>query len=133
MLISDWSSDVCSSDLQTIFMARGKADADFPLARRDAVLDRILDDRLQDQDGHTGIFQVLRNIDIDLKPVGKPRLLDVEIKALEGDFLVKADRLFGVDSQCRAQEGRQVDRQSLVWGKSVCVRVDLGGRRTLHQ
>src|SRR3546814_10218334 len=117
MRISDWSSDVCSSYLiveaepgprlwgggggadiifdpqheQTIFMARGKADADFPLARRDAVLDRILDDRLQDQDGHTGIFQVLRNIDIDLKPVGKPRLLDVEIKALEGDFLVQAD------------------------------------------
>src|SRR3546814_17399202 len=42
---------------QTIFMARGKADADFPLPRSDAVLDRIPDPLLPDWAGHHGNFR----------------------------------------------------------------------------
>src|SRR3546814_15140967 len=65
--------------------------ADPPFARRDAVFDRILDDRLQDQDGHAGVFEVVGNVDIDLQPIGKACLLDIEIQALERDLLLQAE------------------------------------------
>src|SRR3546814_1328063 len=49
---------------QPIFGAGGEADRDLPLARRDAIFDRIFDDRLQDQrsEEHTSELQSLMRI-----------------------------------------------------------------------
>src|SRR3546814_16534494 len=75
--ISDWSSDVCSSDLCPARPAR---------ARR-----------------------------------------DVGLLRRSGDEPTRA-----VDA-ARREEGPLADRKSVVWGKSVSVRVDLGGRRIIKK
>src|SRR3546814_11395811 len=91
MRISDWSSDVCSSDLEALRDAFGQ----------DHGVDRPL--------GHGG----------DLMPVVEG------IRRIDGDCI-------GVGSAITA--GRVLEqfthggRESVVEGKSVSVRVDLGGR-----
>src|SRR3546814_16468571 len=87
MRISDWSSDVCSSDLR-------------------------LADALQD------LHEVRRRIAAhggvaDLAP--PPRRLAVVVPVPAGHLQPR------------------VDRQSVVQGKSVAVRVDLGGRRLIQK
>src|SRR4051794_6099613 len=52
-----------------------------------AVFDRILDDRLKDQRRKPRGFQRLRNFNLDVKTVREARFLDVEIEALQIDFL----------------------------------------------
>src|SRR3546814_12718571 len=78
MRISDWSSDVCSSDLRR-FRQRAVAGAEIVEAERHALILEAGDDRADQR-----------------------RILE--------------QRAFG-------------DRKSVVLGKSVSVRVDLGGRR----
>src|SRR3546814_19119600 len=95
MRISDWSSDVCSSDLQVL----GAAD------KREAAGDGHARDRIDRQRGgqHIGFAIVL--------------LLLADIAQRRGEV--------------RAAIGRPADRQSVVSGKSVSVRVDLGGHRII--
>ena len=89
---------MCIRD-RSIFGGRLQTDRDASLGWRDAIFDRILDDRLQDQHGHTGMLKLLRDRHFDLQPVGKARLFDVEIEALERDFLVETDKLLGIDRE----------------------------------
>src|SRR3546814_15043518 len=79
MRISDWSSDVCSSDL----------------VRGEAVADRAV--------------------------------------AVADDAIAPEMRLARGDLGGRAELRRRVDRKSVVEGKSVSVRVDLGGRRIIKK
>src|SRR3546814_15374274 len=100
MRISDWSSDVCSSDL----IGRGDR---FETAHR---LDQYLE---------LSVIGLGHVIEILHLPVGR---LPVQLSfALPfGDSCTIARRFVG-------------DRKSVVEGKSVSVRVDLGGRRILKK
>src|SRR3546814_13315597 len=95
MRISDWSSDVCSSDLALLGLREG-ADV-----RHD-------------------------NSPCSLFPSRDHRSLDGDRKA--GD---DRRRLRLRTEAQRRMPGGQLDRQSVVSGKSVSVRVDLGGRRII--
>src|SRR3546814_16327828 len=107
MRISDWSSDVCSSDLI----------------------------------GH-GLHQDLRDVGPDHVEVAQRRLggagqalaiglrrrLDLGVLGGEGGRGAEGDRPEG-----ERQDVSHGDRKSVVWGKSVSVRLDLGGRRIIKK
>src|SRR3546814_16979779 len=95
MRISDWSSDVCSSDLAAVARAIGEPDAD----RR----------RLRDAEGN--LESKRGDLERDRMP-GKLRLAD------------PAHQEGGAGEQSR-------DRKRVVQGKSVSVRVELGGSRVI--
>src|SRR3546814_11138785 len=108
MRISDWSSDVCSSDL-------------------------LADDR----EHECGVERVAaRHVEHGEQPLGQddvarpqpPRCPERQVRILLLDRQIRdelaAARRIGV--------GRE-DRKSVVEGKSVAVRVYLGGRRTLKK
>src|SRR3546814_17835695 len=90
MRISDWSSDVCSSDL--------------PFVRRDA----------------SGLPKAIDGYHLDYGP--QRRLSQVSDKA--GKVVAR---------YLHDAFGHRIDRKSVVWGKSVSVRVDLGGRRIIKK
>src|SRR3546814_15326594 len=92
MRISDWSSDVCSSDLRRVQPAQHAADLRQFVHQLGLVLEAAR--RVHDQ-----------NVD-----AGGGRLLD------------------GVDHDASRVAALLADRKSVVWGKSVSVRLDLGGR-----
>src|SRR3546814_17821289 len=97
MRISDWSSDVCSSDLEAHRIGQ-----------------------LADQ------FVELGGAD-RVEPRG--RLVEEEQRGVERERACESGAL---DHPAR-QLGRKLDRQSVVSGKSVSVRVDLGGRRIIKK
>src|SRR3546814_17161008 len=96
MRISDWSSDVCSSDLA---VELGFGPGDF--------LDEL-------GGGEQGAL--------------------LAVEELAGDPRVELTTRFGLLGRAEPCEGlrRDHDRKSVVSGKSVSVRVDLGGRRLLN-
>src|SRR3546814_19535060 len=97
MRISDWSSDVCSSDLYThVFYLP----IEFPIVPDDL--------RPDDPD-----FQQ----EIDRRIVDLLEVYDVAYETLNGDIPPSVTAV--------------LDRKSDVEGKSVSVRVDLGGRRII--
>src|SRR3546814_20750618 len=98
MRISDWSSDVCSSDL-----------------------DRLLGDLAQRDHRIFIAIAIERQIGAARDLPRTPRGEQHEIEPV-GDFV---DAIFDRDA-------RQ-DRKSVVEGKSVSVRVDLGGRRIIKK
>src|SRR3546814_12961850 len=118
MRISDWSSDVCSSDLQVIAHDFGAGlvvdrtdecvrDLAEALAALFAFVDRDGDRDLVDFGGD------LRENDLDLFVVAI---------AFPGAVVALVDH----------GAADILDRKSVVWGKSVSVRVDLVGRRLLN-
>src|SRR3546814_17671050 len=98
MRISDWSSDVCSSDLDQAVMRARHQRRDTPLAEKAQQLVQLNDEELLA--GH--------RIEITIEAVNH-----------HDRHMFLVDRL--------AYE----DRKSVVSGKSVSVRVDLGGRRII--
>src|SRR3546814_17860958 len=103
MRISDWSSDVCSSDLVDL--------------------------------GGTGVAHHLH--DLEAGRAAHDRIVD------QHDALARDQRAVGIvfqldakmaDLVARLDEGAaDIDRKSVVSGKSVEVRVDLGGRRIIKK
>src|SRR3546814_20743029 len=106
MRISDWSSDVCSSDL----------------ADQRRALDRGGHLAVLDQVGLRGREHELAAGDVDLAAA---EIDGVEAALHRGDDLI---RLAVAAQHVGVGHARQ-DRKSVVSGKSVYVRVDLGGRR----
>src|SRR3546814_17963299 len=104
MRISDWSSDVCSSDLGAI---------PYPGDDNEADADRAGEEQPLGTQEHAG---------------GHRRHQDPEPPTPAG-FLHEAHP--GEDGQASA--GGAGDRKSVGYGKSVAVRVDLGGRRSLKK
>src|SRR3546814_21049616 len=101
MRISDWSSDVCSSDL---------LDQRFGHARVDAVMAHLVADAVGAPAERE--FGKIAGADHQpLMPVGEP------------------EQVIGAEPRLHILEGG--DRKSVVEGKSVSVRVNLGGRRDL--
>src|SRR3546814_17717563 len=110
MRISDWSSDVCSSDLPWAHR-RGED-------RRMRLLER-LDHPAVTEAGVDRLFELDR-----------PELaLDVPGRFARPNLLDHVDRF----DHHRVAIGRERDRKSVVSGKSVSVRVDLGGRRNIQK
>src|SRR3546814_13444902 len=128
MRISDWSSDVCSSDLR-----RRPSAAPFTgPRRREQAADR------------RGVATV-RQARLSIWPARGLRLILIPQQRGEGAHRF---RLVAVPHRARDREkirprldqrpgvrGRDPaeDRKSVVWGKSVSVRVDLGGRRIIKK
>src|SRR3546814_15199011 len=118
MRISDWSSDVCSSDL-----AAGKFIDDHDLA--------VLDDIVGVDAKHLDRLQ--RLIDV----MDDPRVLDViEVVALQQARILEQplDMLGAVLGQVdRLRLFVLLDRTSVLWGQSCTGRVVLGGRLSIKK
>src|SRR3546814_8059947 len=106
MRISDWSSDVCSSDLLAkLRIAR-------QLAHRGAVRGQAVEAVIDAADRHRDHFA------FELAQArGRQHQVVVHVR--------EAAQLLGVEGVA--------DRKSVVTGKSVSVRVDLGGRRIIKK
>src|SRR3546814_18820871 len=106
MRISDWSSDVCSSDLR---------------------LAAVAVQRLDDQRAVAPV-EILHRVEI----AGDHRRRHIFGEIEHEHFLGRvADRDRVVDHQRLARDA--LDRTSVESGKSVSVRVDLGGRRLIKK
>src|SRR3546814_20794547 len=108
MRISDWSSDVCSSDLfnSTHGARKGLADTALKTANSGYLTRRLVD--------------VAQDCIITEVDCGTERGLTVR-EVVEGAEVI-------------ATLGERIlDRKSVVSGKSVSVRVDLGGRRLIKK
>src|SRR3546814_13069605 len=100
MRISDWSSDVCSSDLSTKWV--------------EDTLDLTGVRGTPAPTGDDEVEKVERNVDVE-----------VNGKRFAVKLFVPADQI--------AVAGPGGDRKSVVSGKSVSGRVDLGGRRVIKK
>src|SRR3546814_12254766 len=109
MRISDWSSDVCSSDL----LAAGNR-LEYQVDRR-ALFDHLQGRR--DMGEHAALG---RNIEALAHGIQQVQQADAVRHAVAGR----------VDADHRIADAEQQDRKSDVEGKSVSVRVDPGGRRS---
>src|SRR3546814_19294165 len=105
MRISDWSSDVCSSDLET---AVG-------IAVSSQLLDRLFQQSVRQ------VIEPLRYGQAHGRAEDEAGLSRRTLGGLAQQFYT------GI-----GQQGVWADRKSVVEGKSVSLRVDLGGRRN-HQ
>src|SRR3546814_12435237 len=117
MRISDWRSDVCSSDLLWVqlFLPRKAPSASIalfrPICGRDLHSDGEKSDRLE-------------NCTCFVARTSTPHKLIIIPKPWVVDTLVDNPR-----DRAGPGIGRDQDRKSVVQGKSVSGRVDLGGRR----
>src|SRR3546814_14230907 len=102
MRISDWSSDVCSSDLEAgveaLLVRHGRAEA--------GLLEILVVDR-----------EAGREIHVHAGQVGELKRPHAELAHVAHD----------------AVDVLRLDRESVVWGKSVSVRLDIGGRRIIKK
>src|SRR3546814_17701677 len=104
MRISDWSSDVCSSELP----ARGRR------ARRERGAD-LVPELGQGKHEKYGLGRIEK-----ARHIGE--------QALDGGITPCRDER---DEQHERERASELDRKSVVQGKSVSVRVDLGGRSSI--
>src|SRR3546814_14662631 len=111
MRISDWSSDVCSSDLKAARRPHTRAGT---YAKRFAAKEAF--STAVGTGFRAGVF--MRDIGVVNAPSGAPTL------KLTGGALVRLESLVPDGYRTLVQ-----DRKSVVQGKSVSVRVDHGGRR----
>src|SRR3546814_12897240 len=113
MRISDWSSDVCSSDLRRVARALGHGDRQRVMPQRLAYPARPLPGNRRQGEVEAVVRQLRASNGIC--PAGQ-----------DGMGL----RLFG---PLQGEHVGELDRKSVVSGKSVSVRVDLGGRRIIKK
>src|SRR3546814_20368460 len=129
MRISDWSSDVCSSDLRARGISKIAADAQHlrggdPWGNRHATgkgFPCLICRGVTQRRGYvSGLDDIPR--ERDQYPHARPRTAEPRNVAGLGD---------DVQAVWKLQAGRMGNRKSVVWGKSVSVRVGLGGRRLM--
>src|SRR3546814_14365879 len=116
MRISDWSSDVCSSDLG-IGAESGVTGQEAPRGPENLLPPEI--QRMADSpnmDDRNAAFMEMARID-------PKRAFQIQSDARDASL----ERLKG------GQEALRIDRKSVVSGKSVSVRVALGGRRNIQK
>src|SRR3546814_18708968 len=114
MRISDWSSDVCSSDLPAGFLTMEKV-------RHQLFLPRPLSDRLEALASRPGTTKSAILVDALTAWLNRRGASE-----LEDRFAIRLERL-------TQAIGRVADRKSGGEGKSVSVRVGIGGRRRIKK
>src|SRR3546814_18827022 len=117
MRISDWSSDVCSSDLPGL-----------PSAPRRSTAASQWCWRTWTRSSATPSGQVEGGDDLVLQRAHLGRGAGARAWDVDADFALVAARLAAHHHHAVGQ-----DRQSVVKGKSVSVRVDLGGSRIIKK
>src|SRR3546814_14779950 len=126
MRISDWSSDVCSSDLPLLGLTGGQV----PIAPVDYVAKAM--DYIAHKPGLDGKCFCL--IQSQSPTVGE--LMQTIMEAAHGPNFAKELEVPPIPPQVKMLGERvadAIDRKSVVQGKSVSVRVDLGGRRIIKK
>src|SRR3546814_13549102 len=118
MRISDWSSDVCSSDL----VAAGS------LGLPDLGIN-TLDDVLTDVRRITYVCDLPLLVDIDTGFGPSAFNIGRTVRSL----IKNGAAACHIEDQVGAKRCGHRDRKSVVSGKSVTVRVDLGGRRIIKK
>src|SRR3954447_7433414 len=88
-------------------------DGDRLAALRNAIFDRILDDRLQQQRGQARLFQFCRHVDLDCQAIGEPSHFDIEVEPLEVYLLGQADIGAWVERQAGPKEGGEREKHVL--------------------
>src|SRR3546814_15180338 len=116
MRISDWSSDVCSSDL--------------PQRHAVSVTPLSNSDPSQAPEGGSLAYVYLPGIAVDAREGWSPELKDRTMKSVIDHM---SEFYEGFESEVgrfveSAREREKRDRKSVGYGKIVSVRVDLGGR-----
>src|SRR3546814_15800521 len=111
MRISDWSSDVCSSDLRTDERPRGADLHERQVAGR----------------SEAGVKASVKAATIEL--VEHIADIQLQIGLVAHSQWSKAKTRIQIDQRI----GRRLERKSVVKGKSVSVGVDLGGRRHIKK
>src|SRR3546814_11227457 len=108
MRISDWSSDVCSSDLHPVLFQAGASDQGRDLAARRA----------------EAIYAVAYDL-----PASQEYYRDIKRRVREAGRKDPVPIMPGLVTYVGSTDAEtRADRKSVVSGKSVSVRVDLGGR-----
>src|SRR3546814_13877387 len=110
MRISDWSSDVCSSDLSTTSSCERAAESGEALLGAAAALQAVIDETIEPR--HRARPAVVR---LDPRPAG------VRPRPPRGTVVHHPDQLF------------RIDRKSAVQVQRWSVRVDLGVPRTIKK
>src|SRR3546814_17504035 len=136
MRISDWRSDVCSSDLLgrdvaelCVRIVRYHADQPGQVVAQPAETLPALECRL---------VHVERTVDLDLKAMALPGGIGIGADDLDALVGIVHAHAIAEPFQRLAHEGDELggaggDRKSVVEGKSVAVRVDLGGGRIIKK
>src|SRR3546814_15236735 len=121
MRISDWSSDVCSSDLRNDLRNDAGTDGAAAFADRETQA-FVHGDRRDQLDVHRHVVTRHHHLDTlrQLHHTGHVGGAEVELRAVVGEERRMTATLF-------------LDRKDVVQGKSVSVRVDLGGRRIINK
>src|SRR3546814_20883065 len=133
MRIIDWSSDVCSSDLSEAYLkyqsqASHETLETIPagaLIKQGNVDFRVpsIAERLRGE-GYLTSYQ-------DIAADRYTQEMAEAVRRLQADHGIKADGVVGADTLQVLNTG--ADRKGVVSGKSVSVRVDLGGRRIIKK
>src|SRR3546814_16204095 len=107
MRISDWSSDVCSSDLAEAraLLAKAEADADDLMTRRAAMAED--------------------------KIAAAERQAVADVRAHAAEAATDAAGAIIAQQHGARPDKTPIDRKSVGWGKRVSVRVEIGGRSSL--
>src|SRR3546814_12442763 len=149
MLISDWSSDVCSSDLASVSPSGSWKDdggdgGQFILGDRDCLADELIGaaadehgywsgaGRRTGAEGWARVRKGQEPLAATVDGVGR------QVGAIRHDRDSDAVEVAGFgclkrSANLRAAGSVEGDRKSVVEGKSVSVRVDLGGRRNIQK
>src|SRR3546814_11910634 len=117
MRISDWSSDVCSSDLRHPRLAHCRS----PGCARV----RYIGDR------NTGLTDLLENLLADHRLEHAAAISGLNV--MNGDPGIIECAKDGLGAKRSRRSVGIADRKSVVSGKSVSVRVDLGGRSIIKK
>src|SRR3546814_14555940 len=124
MRISDWSSDVCSSDLSFLGPTR-KEVSQYPRRCLRLLIEKEMPARHgRGADIRAALAPFRRNVeqgrhDAVLRPQSQQRTC--HLGYVVGRVMLEVDR--------RSRAVIRADRQMVVWGRSVSVRVDIGGGR----
>src|SRR3546814_13928037 len=129
--MSDWSSDVCSADLQ--LLRPQVAEADLELPRQRVVLaagqdQRVVEQRLR----HEAVERVGQGDQADVGDAARQAVEHRLGLALLQPQLPRREPAAQFRQAARQAVGPE-DRKSVVWGKSVAVREGSGGGRIIKK
>src|SRR3546814_17114622 len=129
MRISDWSSDVCSSDLGVDVVTLADSDVHVLDPRRSAPgRDLTVAGNAGSRPG--ALLRALRKDELEPRQVRRRGDLEIVVRSLDQQRAVAlalhGHRFVG---DFAAGVARRLDRKSVGWGKRASVRVDLGGSR----